>query len=463
VAGFTAWRTLGLLSIVGAIWGLLLATRLVRGEEDAGRWEVLLTGLTTRRGAAAQAVAGLAAGWVALWAVTAVFTVAVGRSADVDFSVTGSLFLATALAASSAVFMTVGVLVSQLAATRRQANILGAAFFGITLLLRMVADSGTGLGGLRWATPFGWAEELRPLSGSRLLPLVPLVALVIGAVALAVRFAGRRDLGASILPGRDARPARTALLASAGELTVRLTGGVVLAWIAALAVAGFVFGLVAQSASGAVTGSTVIEDALANLGGQRGGAEAYLGLTFLTAAALIAFAVAGQAVATRGEEAEGRLDHLLVRPVRRRQWLAGRLVMAAALAVLAGVVTGVTAWAGAASQHTGIGFLELVEAGVNVVPPALFVLGVGVLVFAVRPRWTAAVCFGIVAWSFLVVLLAVVVTTNHWIVDTAIFGHTAPAPAADPNWVATGWLVGLGAAAAAIGFLVFERRDLASA
>ncbi len=50
IGGFVAWRVFGLLIIVGAIWGLLTATRLLRGEEDAGRWELLLSGRTTRRG-----------------------------------------------------------------------------------------------------------------------------------------------------------------------------------------------------------------------------------------------------------------------------------------------------------------------------------------------------------------------------------------------------------------------------
>jgi ABC-2 type transport system permease protein len=50
VAGFTAWRCLGILSIVGAFWGLLCGTRLLRGEEESGRWELLLSGPTTRAG-----------------------------------------------------------------------------------------------------------------------------------------------------------------------------------------------------------------------------------------------------------------------------------------------------------------------------------------------------------------------------------------------------------------------------
>ncbi len=62
VAGYTVWKSLMFLMIVGAVWGLLTGTKLLRGEEDAGRWELLLAGQTTRRGATGQALSGLAAG-----------------------------------------------------------------------------------------------------------------------------------------------------------------------------------------------------------------------------------------------------------------------------------------------------------------------------------------------------------------------------------------------------------------
>jgi ABC-2 type transport system permease protein len=62
--GWVAWRTFGLLVIVGAMWGLLTATRLMRREEDSGRWELLLAGQTTRRRATVQAIAGPSPGWL---------------------------------------------------------------------------------------------------------------------------------------------------------------------------------------------------------------------------------------------------------------------------------------------------------------------------------------------------------------------------------------------------------------
>ena len=71
VAGYSSWRALGVLSLLGAVWGLLTSTRLIRGDEEAGRYELLLAGQTTRRRAGGQALVGLGAGLGTLLALTA--------------------------------------------------------------------------------------------------------------------------------------------------------------------------------------------------------------------------------------------------------------------------------------------------------------------------------------------------------------------------------------------------------
>jgi len=124
VGGYTAYHAIGVLGLIGAVWGLLAATRLLRGEEEAGRWEVLLAGRTTRRRATAAAMAGLGAGLLVLWAVTAVVTVVAGRSPSAHFTVTASLFMAAATVAAAAMFAAVGALCSQLAGTRRRCSAL---------------------------------------------------------------------------------------------------------------------------------------------------------------------------------------------------------------------------------------------------------------------------------------------------------------------------------------------------
>jgi putative exporter of polyketide antibiotics len=87
---------------------------------------------------------------------------------------------------------------------------------------------------------------------------------------------------------------------------------------------------------------------------------------------------------------------------------------------------------------------------------------VGNLAYGARPRLATAVAYGFVAWSFLVELLATVVT-SRWLLDTSVLHHIRAVPAAQPDWTSAAWLVGLGILAALAGTVLFSRRDLASA
>jgi ABC-2 type transport system permease protein len=130
--------------------------------------------------------------------------------------------------------------------------------------------------------------------------------------------------------------------------------------------------------------------------------------------------------------------------------------------VIASAVAGIAAWLGAASQHSGLRFSSLVAAGLNIVPPAVFILGLGVLCLGFWPRYTAGVVYGYVAWSFLIELIGGIVGTSHWVMDTSVLYHMAPAPAVSPHWASCAVLVALGAAAAAVGAMGFRRRDIQS-
>jgi len=460
VAGFTAWRSLGVLSIVGAVWGLLLATKLLRGEEDAGRWEVLLVGHTTRRRAAAQAVGGLMSGALALWAVTAVIAVAAGQPSSVSLSPGSMMFLAVALVCSAAMFVAVGAFTSQLAATRRQAAAYAGAALGVSYALRMMADSGTGLDWLRWATPLGWVEELRPLSQTRPLALLPILALILALAGAAVHLAGTRDLGASTIPDRDTAAPRTRLLGGPIGLSVRLARPVLIGWGIGIAALAMMMGVIAKSVGDALADNPAFHKALEQLGGKGAGATAYLAVTFLVVALLVALVAAGQIAAARAEEAEGRLDNLLVRPLWRARWLVGRLVVILGALILAGLVAGTATWLGAASQNAGIDLTTLLQAGLNLVPPAVFVLGVGVLTFGLWPRGVSMVTYGLLAWSFLVEIIGGIVNASHWVLDTSVLHHMAAAPAVDPNWASGAVLIGLGLVGVTVGTAAFSRRDL---
>jgi ABC-2 type transport system permease protein len=463
VTGYASWRVLGLLTILGAVWGLLTSTRLLRGEEDAGRTEMLLVGQTTRRRAGFQSVAGLGAALAALFALTAIGTLVIGRTASVGFSTGQSLYFSVTIVAGAATFLAIGGLTSQLASTRRRAASMAGAVFGVCYALRMVADSDAGLHWLAWLTPLGWIEQSRPLTDPRPLALLPVALLIAVAVTVTVHLAGTRDVGAAALPGRDTAAPHLALLGSPAGLAVRLTRPAVLGWLAGVAAFSVLLGTVAESSTKDVHGDRAVQQALGRVGAHGSLVAAYLGLTFLLIAVIIALVAAGQITALRAEEADGHLENLLVRSVSRASWLGGRLLLSASVLVAAGLVAGLAAWCGAASQHAAPSLGSLLAAGLNVVSPSLVLLGLGALTFGVAPRRTTVVVYAYLAWSFMLEFLGAVVHVSHWLLDTSMFFHVAPAPATSPDWASVAILAGLGAAGAVLGGVFLSRRDLVGA
>lgn len=459
-AGFTAWRSVGILGVAGALWGLLTATRLLRGAEESGRWELLLAGPVTRRQATAQALAGLAAGWVVLLAVSALLAVGDGATVHPAVAIPSALYFSLAVTAPAAMFLAIGALTSQLARTRRRAASIAGGVLAVSYAIRLVAD-GSNRTWLLWASPLGWVEKARPLTGSHPWAFLPIGLLTGAAVLASLRLAGARDLGGATLAEADSAPSKTALLGTPAGLGIRLLRPLAAGWLGAVAGLSFIEGVVAK---GAGSQSAVLQKALGRLGANRGGSLGgtldFLAISFLTIATVIALVAAGQAVANRDEEASARLDNLIARPLGRVSWLWQRLGPQAALLVALGVTSGAATWLAAATQHSGIGLGLLLQAGLNTVAPALFLLGAGALIQATVPRWVAPVTYGLVAYAFVIEFVGAVVDLDHWGLDTSILYHLAPSPAASPDWTSTGVLAALGVLAAAAGAAVLRRRDL---
>ena len=458
-AGFTILKTFLTLNVLGAVWGLLAGTRLLRGEEDAGRWELLLTGVTSRGRATAQAVGGLLGGVAVLWAVTALIIVVAGRWSRIGITPGAGLFFATALVSSALLFVAVGALTSQLGATRRRAAGYAGAVLGASYALRMVADSGTGLHGLIWLTPLGWVESLGPLTSPRPWPLVPIVATTLVASALAIRLASNRDVGSSTIADRDRAEPRLRLLAGQAGLSVRLVRPTVVAWVAAVGLTGLLVGFVAHAAAGSISGSSV-RQVLSRLGAPGSGTGAFLGVDFLVVAILLGYVAAGLVAAARSEEVEGRLDPLLTRPVTRVRWLGWRLVIAVAALTACGIVAGLATMVGAVSGGATVNVGSVIGGGLNTVPPAVCILGLGALAYGIAPRAASLIVYGVVTWSVLIDLVGGVGALDHWLADTSVFHQMSAVPAAPADWPAIGWLLLVGVAGSIAGCACLARRDL---
>jgi ABC-2 type transport system permease protein len=181
---------------------------------------------------------------------------------------------------------------------------------------------------------------------------------------------------------------------------------------------------------------------------------------FILAVSLFACAQVG---AARHEEADEQLETLLSLPVSRRGWLAGRLLLAGCGAAAISFTCGLLTWAGATAVGVHISLARTLEAGANCLPVALLFLGIAALAYAVLPRASAGIAYGLVIVTFLWQLVGSLLGAPHWLVDLTPFAHVGLVPAQPFRGGAAAIMLAIGLVAALAALGVFRRRDLLGA
>jgi ABC-2 type transport system permease protein len=374
-------------------------------------------------------------------------------------SVGGSAFLSVVLAACGLCFVGIGAVASQVMPSRRSAYAVSMSVFGVLFALRVAADTRSGLGWMRWATPLGWAEEAHAFTGTRPAALIPSIVLIAVLAVASALLVTRRDVGTGILHIRDTAPPHLALMRSPATQTVRVESLTLASWAVGVGAFAFVVG----SLSSSITQATLPAGVRQEL--KRLGAESFLTPTGYLAFVIVFFALivslgmAQQVGAARREEADQRLETLLALPVGRIRWLTGRIGIAAALALVLGLETGVLSWAGARASGADVSLPRLAEAGINTVPAALLFLGLGVLAFGFTPRIASFAGYGLVAAAFAWEIVGDVVSAPTWVLDLSPFRHLGLVPIRPFPFQAAAIMIAIGVAAAAAGAAGFRRRD----
>ena len=106
---------------------------------------------------------------------------------------------------------------------------------------------------------------------------------------------------------------------------------------------------------------------------------------------------------------------------------------------------------------------KLLEAGLNCLPVAILFLGIAALAYALVPRASSGIAYGLVIVTFLWQLFGSLLGAPRWLVELTPFEHVGLVPAQAFRPVSALVMVALGVVAAAAATAAFERRDLMGA
>jgi ABC-2 type transport system permease protein len=432
------------------LMSLLMMAHLTRGEEEAGRLELIRALPVGRRAPLAAALIVVGGMDVAAGALVTLGLLAEGLAAG------GSLMVGASFMAVGLVFAAITAVAAQLTENTRVASGIAGGVLAASFVVRAIGDMGDGA--LSWLSPIGWAQKTRPFAGEQAWPLALPILTAVLLVAVAVRLVDRRDLGAGLIPPRPGPATAARRLSTAGGLARRLQSGGAAWWTFGIVALGIGYGSITGNIDDFVGDNQSIQDVIARRGGSL--TDSFLATSLLILSLVAAAFGVQSTLRLRGEEVAGRAEVVLAGPVSRAKWVASHLAIAfggSALALLAG---GAGLGLLAAMTASDAGLLPRVLAAAFAYVPAVWVVtSIAVVLFGVLPRWTA------LAWAPLAVCVVVgmfgtLLDLPRVVLDLSPFEHTPAVPAAD-------WAVGplvvlvvLAAAIVAAGLAGFRHRDV---
>jgi ABC-2 type transport system permease protein len=452
VGGRTTFEISAFAMVLAALMSLLLVTRNVRGDEEAGRVELLRSTVVGRHAPVIAALAVALAADVLLGVLVALALVGAGLGAG------GAAALGAGIAGVGLFFAGAAAVTSQVTVSARFASGLAGGALGASFVLRGIGDIGNGV--LSWFSPMGWGQALRPFAGERWWPLALLIAATVALAAGAFSISSHRDLGAGIIQP-SAGPARaTNRLSRPVGLAVRLHRGAFTGWAVGLFLGGLAYG----SVSGDVEDFIGDNETMAELMAQGGGSivDSFLATCLLVLALIAAGFTLQGALRLRSEERAGRAEPLLATGVSRWRWAASHLAV---------VVVGSILVLSAAGLGTGISYAlvagdagdipRLVGGAVAYTPAVLVLAGLVTALYGLRPSAASAV-WAALGVCFIVGFFGRVLSLPDWIQDLSPFQHVPRLPAAEFSLLPIIALSILAGSLAAAGGIAFRRRDLQS-
>jgi len=477
--GYAMWKY-GALLAFPAIWGLLAGSRLLRGEEERGSLDILLSAPRSRGRVAFEKLAALGVAFLLMGLLIGVLTELGGTSVIADFTLGDALLFGLDISLVTAAFAAIALFVSQFTRERASAAGLTGALFGLAILLNslhLVIPSAENLARLSPVYYFGLSKALVPRYGTN-----PGAMLVLAGITVAFSLAGvalflSRDVGATIqlVPAvgrassaRSRRlPTRDWSIRSVYARSLRVLALPTLWWAVGIGFFGAVFTLLTRQTeknlAGLLQGSSGFSGVIKSLtgGGDIATNAGFLSIIFAELPLVFAIYALIQASSWADDEENGRFELVLANPQSRRRVMLARYgAFVTSLLCIAAVLLAATL-VSAATQGLALDGGRVVAAVFGILPIALVIGSVGYLIAGwVRAGAVTGVLGAVLALSFAVELLRGILTWPDWTERLSIFGLYGSPLLKGLEWSNVAALLVVAAAALLLAIWQFARKDV---
>ncbi|MDL9979362.1 ABC transporter permease [Microbacterium sp. ASV49] len=463
---FVAFEILPWLTMLAAFMSIFLAVRHTRGDEEAGRSELVAA---TPAGRSLPTVATLIHGVMANVVLGVLVAAAlIGSKLDAE----GSWLMGAVSATTGIAFLGIGLMAAQLMRTSRGANSLTVWILVATFLINGIGNvAGTPSNDLTrissswlvWLSPFGWAQQARPYDTNDWWPAVLGLAFGVALAIVATALQSVRDMGEGFVPARAGRTFARPALSTPHALVWRLTNGGIIGW----AIGGALTGILATKLSGLagqVAGQNPAVQQILDKIGKAGNLEETVVSVFFTMLGILAACAAVQIVArARQEEAHGTAENVLARPVDRVMWLLDYMLVATFAILITVAAAMLAAYAGLSGNKDASSLSHVVlVVGLGQALAACVFTVLTALVFVLFPRGTIAIAWSLLLLATMFGLFGPLFGLPEWTTKFSPFAVSPVVSNGDVDLRGMWWLVLAVAVGAAASLTLMRRRELAS-
>ena len=490
--GYTTWKVLDLsVPAMLCIWTVLAGARMLRGEEEKGSMDVLLSTPQSRTSVILQKLLAFGIALTIVGILMALLAVLGEVSGGVEVDWWGALVMGLNASLLAAMFGVLALFISQF--TQGQGSAAGAA--GALMVLSFLLDSiGRSIVNpvtsfLQHLSPFYYYNWNKPLIAQsefagNVWGYVILIALIVVLAGASVYLFTRREIGgvawssraketeaqAAPLADRNSRALakaqRSVFGRSVGLQAIRAQAGTVLWWLLGVAI----FTILMTSAVPALSGpikdllkdvsTSVVVQIYSGLGiGTDAGILSTLIFQFVPVITILFIMTV--ALSWPSDLDSGRMELVLGTPEPRSRIVLERLGAVLVAAIAMPVLIWLSVWVGAQFAAISIDTGKLTAASLGILPMELIVIG---LVYALSERLRLGVILSVVSAfivvSYVIDLLGAALSLPEWVKSLSIF-HVYGTP------FLSGWQAGpfFGMIAVALvllvlGFAQFSRVDV---
>jgi ABC-2 type transport system permease protein len=423
IGGYATFK-IGIFVFIACIWPLLAGTRMLRGEEDRGSLDVLLSVPGSRVSIALQKVAAMWVALILIGLISGAIAYLGGVAFKGEFSLVDGLLWGLNLTLICMVIGGVALLISQFTHERGPAAGATAGLLIVFIVMDMMRRIFPGTEWLSKLSPvyyYNLSKPIIPSFGVSVEGMLVQLAMAVALTGAAVWLFARRDIRDVVqLPWniRLSRPPASSKALPVGDWSLRSFYARSLGEIAMptfwwglgfAAFAAWMIVAVHQLANSLNTlldsgPNSVAVQVLRNIGGGTSGLNALLlGAMFeLLPVLLMAFAVT-QVSRWASDEDEGRLEMVLAAPQPRAAVLLGRFAALATATIAVGIVTLLAGAIAAQLAGVSLDLTNLVEASLGMIPLGLLIAAIGYLAsgWLRNAADTGLISFLLAAWFFI--------------------------------------------------------------